>query len=93
VACLGLAYKPDVEDVRGSPAMAIVQALLADGYAVSVSDPFVTEVPEGALRRDALEAIAAADVVAVLVPHTLFRALDPRLFRGKAVVDPVGLLG
>jgi UDP-N-acetyl-D-mannosaminuronic acid dehydrogenase len=93
VACLGLAYKPDVEDVRESPAMAVVQALLAEGFAISVSDPFVSQVPDGAVRRDAAEAIAAADVVAVLVPHTVFRALDPRLFHGKAVVDPVGLLG
>jgi UDP-N-acetyl-D-mannosaminuronic acid dehydrogenase len=92
VACLGLAYKPDVEDVRESPAMAIVQALLAEGLAVVVSDPFVAEVPAGAVRRDAAAAIAAADVVAVLVPHTVFRALDPRLFAGKAVVDPAGLL-
>jgi UDP-N-acetyl-D-mannosaminuronic acid dehydrogenase len=93
VACLGLAYKPDVEDVRESPAIAVVQALLAEGIPVSVSDPYVTEVPAGAVRCDAAEAIVAADVVAVLVPHTLFRALDPRLFTGKAVVDPVGLLG
>ncbi|WP_206030171.1 nucleotide sugar dehydrogenase [Roseomonas sp. AR75] len=93
VACLGLAYKPDVEDVRESPAMAVAQALLADGLPVVVSDPFVSEVPQGAVRREAAEAIAGADVVAVLVPHTVFRALDSRLFAGKAVVDPVGLLG
>jgi UDP-N-acetyl-D-mannosaminuronic acid dehydrogenase len=93
VACLGLAYKPDVEDVRESPAVAIVRALLAAGLPVTVSDPFVTDVPDGAVRRDAAEAIAAADVVAVLVPHTVFRALAPTLFAGKAVVDPVGLLG
>ncbi|WP_270936408.1 nucleotide sugar dehydrogenase, partial [Falsiroseomonas oryzae] len=92
LTCLGLAYKPDVEDVRESPAMAIVRTLLAEGLPVVICDPFVSEVPEGAVRRDAAEAITAADVVAVLVPHTAFRTLDPLLFAGKVVVDPSGLV-
>ncbi|WP_372621240.1 UDP-N-acetyl-D-mannosamine dehydrogenase [Falsiroseomonas sp.] len=95
VACLGLAYKPDVGDLRESPAVVIAEALLREGMAVSVCDPFVARLPDavvGAVLRDPAAAIAEADVVAILVAHTAFRGLDRALFGGKAVVDAVGLL-
>jgi UDP-N-acetyl-D-mannosaminuronic acid dehydrogenase len=95
VACLGLAYKPDVADLRESPAVAIAGELAQEGFAVSVADPFVTALPEALRslpRMEAAAAIAAADVVAILVAHTPFRALDRKVFEGKVVVDAVGLL-
>ncbi|HEV7264895.1 MAG TPA: UDP-N-acetyl-D-mannosamine dehydrogenase [Falsiroseomonas sp.] len=95
VACLGLAYKPDVGDLRESPAVVIVADLLREDMAVSVCDPFVASLPDalaGAVLRDAAAAIAEADVVAILVAHTAFRGLDRTLFEGTAVVDAVGLL-
>jgi UDP-N-acetyl-D-mannosaminuronic acid dehydrogenase len=91
VACLGLAYKPDVADCRESPAVAVVRELVREGFDVTVSDPFVAAFP-GLTIRDPAAAIAGADVVAVLVAHTPFRALDRTLLAGKAVVDPAGLL-
>lgn len=94
VACLGLAYKPDVGDLRESPAVVVVQDLLRAGFSVSVSDPFVETLPEslsGAVRCDVAEAIASADVVAVLVAHAAFGALDRAVFEGKVLVDAVGL--
>ena len=95
VACLGLAYKPDVGDLRESPAVAIVSALLRDGLDVVVADPFVAALPpalRGAALMEAAAAVAAADIVAILVAHTPYRALDPALFEGKVVLDAVGLL-
>jgi UDP-N-acetyl-D-mannosaminuronic acid dehydrogenase len=92
IACLGLAYKPDVEDLRESPALAIARELAREGFAVTACDPFVTAPPGLAVTHDAAAAVAAADVVAILVPHTPFRALDRTIFEGKAVVDAVGLL-
>ena len=97
IACLGLAYKPDTEDLRESPALAVARELAREGYAVSVADPYLRELPRS-LRllanvrlQDAEAAVAEADVVAVLVAHTPFRALDRAAFKGK-VVDAVGLL-
>jgi UDP-N-acetyl-D-mannosaminuronic acid dehydrogenase len=90
VACLGLAYKPDVADCRESPAVAVVRELMREGLDVTASDPFVAAFP-GLAMRDAASAIAGADVVAILVAHTPFRALDRALFAEKVVVDPVGL--
>jgi UDP-N-acetyl-D-mannosaminuronic acid dehydrogenase len=95
IACLGLAYKPDVGDVRESPALAIVTDLLRDGLDVIVADPFVAALPPalgGAAWMEAAEAVAAANIVAILVAHTPYRALDPALFTGKVVLDPAGLL-
>lgn len=95
VACLGLAYKPDVTDLRESPAVAIATELVRVGFAVSVADPFVAALPAALRdvpRMEATAAIAAADVVAILVAHTPFRALDRAVFEGKVVVDAVGLL-
>jgi UDP-N-acetyl-D-mannosaminuronic acid dehydrogenase len=95
IACLGLAYKPDVGDLRESPALAIVADLLRDAFDVIVADPFVAALPAslgGAARMEAAEAMAAADIVAILVAHTPYRALDPALFAGKVVLDPAGLL-
>ncbi len=95
VACLGLAYKPDVGDLRESPAVVVAQDLLREGIALRVSDPFVAALPDslqGAVLCDAADAVADADVVAILVAHSAWRALDPGLFQGKAVVDPVGVL-
>jgi UDP-N-acetyl-D-mannosaminuronic acid dehydrogenase len=94
IACLGLAYKPDVGDLRESPALAIVADLLRDGLDVIVADPFVAALPAslgGAALTEAAEAVAAADIVAILVAHTPYRALDPAIFAGKVVLDPAGL--
>jgi UDP-N-acetyl-D-mannosaminuronic acid dehydrogenase len=95
IACLGLAYKPDVGDLRESPALAIVADLLRDGLDVVVADPFVAARPAslaGAAWMEAAEAVAAADIVAILVAHTPYRALDPAIFAGKVVLDAVGLI-
>jgi UDP-N-acetyl-D-mannosaminuronic acid dehydrogenase len=94
IACLGLAYKPDVADLRESPAVAIVAELLREGFAVIAADPFAAELPAtlgGVPRMEAEAAVGAADIVAILVAHTPFRALDPGVFAGKTVVDAVGL--
>ena len=94
IACLGLAYKPDVGDLRESPALAIVADLLRDGLDVVVADPFVAALPAslgGAAWMEAAEAVAAADIVAILVAHTPYRALDSAIFAGKVVLDAVGL--
>jgi UDP-N-acetyl-D-mannosaminuronic acid dehydrogenase len=74
VACLGLAFKPDIDDLRESPAVQIAEALLLQGYDVVAVEPNI-----GAHDRFTLvtpeEALKTADVLAVLVKHRGF--LDP----------------
>jgi UDP-N-acetyl-D-mannosaminuronic acid dehydrogenase len=97
IACLGLAFKADVDDLRESPAMDIVQHVVADKVGrVLVAEPHITELPK-ALRNDAVElagidaAVAAADVVVLLVNHREFVQFNRRKLEGKAVIDTRGI--
>jgi UDP-N-acetyl-D-mannosaminuronic acid dehydrogenase len=92
IACLGLAYKAEVGDLRESPALAIARELAEGGLAVIACDPFVASAPGLAVMQDPAAAVAAADVVAILVPHGAFRALDHGIFAGRVVVDVAGVL-
>ncbi|MER2540513.1 MAG: UDP-N-acetyl-D-mannosamine dehydrogenase [Azonexus sp.] len=73
VACLGLAFKPDIDDLRESPALHIAAALNAQGYDVVAVEPNIKshEQFELATLEEALE---SADVFAVLVKHRQFLA-------------------
>jgi len=103
VTVLGLAFKPDTDDVRESPAVPIVERLLAGGAVVRAHDPVVRTLPAdldaGAveLEPDLETALAGADA-AVLVtrwrhydtlPAVLAR-LEPQpiLVDGRRVIDP-----
>jgi UDP-N-acetyl-D-mannosaminuronic acid dehydrogenase len=97
VACFGVSYKADVEDVRESPALEIVKELLSANVAVVVCDPLVKALPQSLANHPLLEtadaeaALGKADIVAFLVGHSAFRALRRADFSTKIVVDPIGL--
>jgi UDP-N-acetyl-D-mannosaminuronic acid dehydrogenase len=98
VACLGLAFKPDIDDLRESPALEITATLAREGRCrVLAVEPFVNALPPSlqALANVELSsaeaAIAAADVVLLLVNHTVFKAIDMGLLAGKAVIDTRGM--
>jgi len=91
VACLGLAYKPDIDDVRESPAMAIAQALnAADGITVLAVEPNLHEV-EGMTLADLSAALEQADIIVGLVSHREFRSIDPAALKEKVVIDTCGI--
>lgn len=99
VALLGLAYKPDVDDLRESPAVQVAEKLAEyDKGLVLVVEPHIDELPAGLrghpqLRLVTLEdALASAGIVAPLVPHSAFKGLSAKLRKGTRVVDPAGLL-
>lgn len=76
VLVLGVAYKPDVGDVRESPALKTINNLYRRGAHVSFHDPYVSEVTvNGAvLHRSELtrRAVESADCVAILTPHRMY---------------------
>jgi UDP-N-acetyl-D-glucosamine dehydrogenase len=88
VLVVGVAYKPDVTDVRESPAVEIIQRLERAGARVSYHDPLVRELrlPDGrALHSVPVPAVCESDLVLV---HTLHRDLDPACFDdGRLVLD------
>ena len=76
IACLGLAFKADVDDLRESPAVEIVRALQRENIGqLLVVEPHVKSHPEFALCT--LEsAVQRADIVLVLVDHKRFKRLS-----------------
>ena len=99
VACLGLAYKADVGDLRESPAVEIVRLLQAEvSGRVLVVEPHVASLPVE-LARERLElvslddALLAADVIVLLTDHREFLEIEPRRLVGKRLVDTRGIWG
>ena len=99
IACFGVTYKPDVDDLRESPALDIVERLLAETrFKVLVCDPMVKQLPaklESHPRVRLVEADVArqeADIVAFLVGHKKFKKLQPSTFLSKVVIDTIGLM-
>jgi len=85
VAVLGLTFKPDTDDTRDSPAIAIVQTLLDAGVTVRAFDPEGMDAVRAlgldiTFCTDAYHAVEGADAVAIVTEWDEFRALDlPRL--------------
>lgn len=91
IACLGLAYKPDVDDLRESPAVEITEQLLKAGIGdVYGVEPFISEHPEIPLR-DLQSGVEDADIVILLVGHRQFGRMPHQWLREKVVFDICGL--
>jgi UDP-N-acetyl-D-mannosaminuronic acid dehydrogenase len=97
IACLGLAFKADIDDLRESPALHIVEQLAQEDMGdLLVVEPHITELPRGLATRtnvklvDADRAVADADVIVLLVNHSSFRGLNRQVLQGKQVLDTRG---
>ncbi|HEX3234509.1 MAG TPA: nucleotide sugar dehydrogenase [Gemmatimonadales bacterium] len=90
VLVLGVAYKPDIDDIRESPALDIIRLLEGQGARVSYADPHVPVFSEDGHEFRAVpltpETVAAADCVMVVTNHS---AVDYRMIKrnAKLVVD------
>ena len=98
IACFGLAFKPDIDDLRESPAMEITAELARENqFKLVVVEPHVRELPKplSGLSNVRLvgteEAVKLAAVVVLLVNHRQFSAIDRKQLEGKAVIDTRGL--
>ncbi|MBZ5580625.1 MAG: UDP-N-acetyl-D-mannosamine dehydrogenase [Acidobacteriia bacterium] len=97
IACLGLAYKADIDDLRESPAMEIVRELAEERTGtLLVVEPHIKELP-GSLRdfpeltlANLSEACDKADIILLLVNHRQFKGVDRRLLLEKVVIDTRG---
>ncbi|MGO3649007.1 UDP-glucose dehydrogenase family protein [Agrococcus casei] len=94
VAVLGLAFKPNSDDVRDSAALDVAARLTADGYEVRGYDPKAGETagrvqPDLDIRSTLAEAVAEADVIVVGTEWAEFKELDPATLESpaKVVID------
>lgn len=97
VACLGLAYKADIDDLRESPPIDIVAGLAAAGLGpLLVVEPHIDALPEKLAGFDGVElselddALDQAATVVLLTDHRPFRDLAPERLQGRQVVDTRG---
>jgi UDP-N-acetyl-D-mannosaminuronic acid dehydrogenase len=96
IACLGLAFKADVDDLRGSPAVTITRQLAEENVGTILAvEPHIEELPE-ALARCGVEkvglgdALNRADVIVLLVDHRQFTAVDRHQYQDKILIDTRG---
>ena len=85
IAVLGLAFKPETDDIRNAPSIAIIQALLGEGACVTLYDPQAAEnikavIPENppsvVYTRTALEALKGANAALLVTEWDEFKTLD-----------------
>lgn len=99
IACLGLAFKANVDDLRESPAVKIVAQIAKSlpDVDVLVAEPFVdtlprelVDLPNVRLVRT-VDAVDAADIVVLLVEHDQFCSMNRSLLAGKVIYDTRGV--
>ncbi len=97
IACFGLSYKPNVRDLRESPAIKIVHMLGKESVGtILVVEDHVCKLPDSLNLPDVRlvslpEALAKADVLVLLVDHAPFKALEQSSLAGKIIVDARGI--
>ena len=97
IACLGLAFKPNIDDLRESPALSIAQEISNIGFrSTFLVEPNIDFIPTGFGSENTelvkLEmAIKSADIIILLVDHAPFKLMDLSLLSGKQVIDTRGI--
>jgi UDP-N-acetyl-D-mannosaminuronic acid dehydrogenase len=97
IACLGLAFKADIDDLRESPALQIVTALSEENIGEIIAvEPNIKFLPKHLEEKVELvslqEAVKKANVIVVLVDHKEFKTADKTVFAKKVVIDTRGIL-
>lgn len=92
VACLGLSFKPDIDDLRGSPAIHIAESLQNQGYDVIAVEPNIA-IHDHLKLASLEEALNSADIFAILVRHSQFLDVSVKARLAKAnSLDFCGML-
>lgn len=98
IACLGLAFKADIDDLRESPAMEIVHHLASRKRGqLLVVEPHIQKLPNGLMGYDHVSlcdletALAKANILVLLVNHRQFYGITAQQLQGKLVIDTRGV--
>ena len=88
IACMGLAFKPNIDDLRESPALHITQALQAESLDILAVEPNIQQHSDFTLI-DYKVAVAQADIIVFLVKHQQFSDIE---VTGKQFLDFCGVI-
>nr|WP_285765861.1 UDP-N-acetyl-D-mannosamine dehydrogenase [Peribacillus sp. SI8-4] len=98
IACLGLSFKANIDDLRESPAVEIVSKLASlSNHSIYVSEPHITQLPLNLQKLNIQlagteDALKYADIVLLLVEHDYFKLIDPISLENKIVIDTKGIV-
>ena len=93
---LGLSFKPETDDIRESPAIAVIQDLLAAGASVRACDPAAVEnaravLPQVVFAENAYDCASGADFLVLATEWNEFRALNlselGRRLKSRTMID------
>lgn len=96
IACMGLSFKPDIDDLRESPALEITH-MIADWHAGTTLavEPNVHELPkilaEKVTLTDTTQALEDADILVMLVDHSQFKVIGPDQVKQEWIIDTKGV--
>lgn len=98
VGCFGLTFKPDIDDLRESPAVDVVSLLANQGLCrLLVVEPNINQLPDSLSTHPSVTlcsvdtALAQADLILMLVNHKAFYAIDLNQLTGKQLIDTRGV--
>jgi UDP-N-acetyl-D-mannosaminuronic acid dehydrogenase len=98
IACLGIAYKPDTDDLRESPVIKILEELGAKTlFEVNIVEPNIKTLPPGLAAFTQLklcglkDALASADIVVLMVAHKEFQSVNTLDLSNKKFIDLVNI--
>ena len=97
IACLGLAFKPDIDDLRESPALSISNNVSLMGFKCTfIVEPNIKAIPDIFNEKNISlttmdKALKKADIVVLLVDHAPFKLMDLSLLSNKQVIDTRGI--
>jgi len=96
VLILGVAYKPDIDDLRESPALDVILYLKQKGVQVSYHDPYIPSIHHEEIDLESItnldEGVKTADCVAIITNHSSYD-YDQILENANLIVDTRNALG
>lgn len=98
IACFGLAFKPDIDDLRESPSVGITLALAKKhpGRVLAI-EPNIERLPESLTNsvelKSADSALHEADIVVLLVDHKAFKGIPKSRLETRQIIDTRGIFG
>lgn len=96
ISLMGLSFKPDIDDLRESPALQIAKNLIQQSkYEIKICEPNITELPPF-MKKSNVELVSLNEAlklntIVFLVAHSQFKSIEKQLLENKTIFDPAGI--